>query len=432
MSATSRSRRPVARHGQLRRPTALSQLLKIVGVAMAVVLVSGFGVAAYVLYDLQSTLSSNAVALDGQESVPPDIGELKGGINMLVVGTDACEESFSGLFGLRCEEDDGGERNDVNMLLHISDNPRRVTVITLPRDLMVPVPECTDPEGNTTSAMWKQPLNSTFETGGLNCVVKTVSELTGLDIPFAAKVTWGGVIEITNAIGGVDVCIANGLTDEYTNLNLPPGINTLQGYEALQFLRTRYGVGDGSDLGRISNQQVYMSSLARKLVSDEVLSNPATLLKLAHTALANVTPSESLTNPMLLVQIALAVKNVPFEDINFVQYPVFTDPDDPNKVVPDEETADTLMAALEANEQIVVTGTNDGVVNADGTTGEAPPTEGTGEIPPTDGDTTPGDGEEIGETAPPTTPGVVTLPQGVVGQSAADQTCSNGVGYAGE
>ncbi|MDR6866577.1 LCP family protein required for cell wall assembly [Microbacterium resistens] len=419
MSANSRTRRPVAGHGQLHRPSAWGQLLKIIGVAMAVVLVSGVGVAAYVAYDLQSTFVANSVELDGQESVPPDIGSLKGGVNMLLVGTDKCEPSYSQYFGLRCEEDDGGERNDVNMLLHISDAPRRVTVITFPRDLMLPIPECTDTNGNIASATSKSPLNTAFEKGGLNglnCVVKTISQISGLEIPFAAKVTWGGVIEVTNAIGGVPVCIANGLTDEYTGLNFAPGTYNLAGWEALQFLRTRHGVGDGSDLGRVSNQQVYMASLARKVVSDEVLSNPATVLRLARTTIENVTPSASLTNPMLLAQIAMAVRTVPFEDINFLRYPVLTDPDDPNKVVPDETSADQLWAALLANQQLKTTGQDkEAVVNADGST-PAPPAD---TVPPADGVT------------PTTDPGVAVLPENIAGQSAADQTCSNGVGFNG-
>nr|WP_246286116.1 LCP family protein [Microbacterium pseudoresistens] len=400
----------------MRKPSAWGQLLKIVGIAMAVVLVSGVSVAAYVFNDLSKPFTDNAVDIAGQESVPPDIGAIEGGVNMLLVGSDECEEGYEESFGERCTEDEGGARNDVNMLLHISDNPRRVTVVTFPRDLMVPRPECTDENGNETSASSKAQINLALDTGGLNCVVQTVSELSGLDIQFAAKVTWQGVIDITNSIGGVPVCIANGLSDPYTGLDLPAGVVNLAGWNALQFLRTRHGIGDGSDLGRISNQQVYMSALARKLVSEEVLTNPATLLSLARTALENVTPSKSLTNPVLLVQIALAMKNVPYEDINFLQYPVFTDPDDIDRVVPDYDSADILWAALEANQQLQVTGHSDGAVNPDGSPIETPV------------DTTPGDGETVDPSTPPTTPGVVTLPDGVKGQSAKDETCSNGVG----
>jgi anionic cell wall polymer biosynthesis LytR-Cps2A-Psr (LCP) family protein len=187
----------------------------------------------------------------------------------------------------------------------------------------------------------------------------------------------------------------------------------VQGLQALQFLRTRHGVGDGSDLGRIGNQQQYMSSLARKLISGEVLGNVPVMLRLAHTALSNLEPSTSLTNPTTLVQIGLAVKDVPFEDIVFLQYPTFEDPDNVNTVVPDYTSAQTMWDAINANKQLQVTHqntSNDGVVIEDQPSAE-----------------------EAGETATPTptdtaapSTDVEALPDNIKGNSAAQQTCSNG------
>lgn len=406
-----RGRRTVARHGALTSPSPLTQILKILGVAVIVALVSGFGIAAYAAYDLTASFSGDAVALDGQESVPPDIGAIEGGVNLFLAGTDACEEKYSRYFGDRCTGPDAeAELNDVNMLVHISDNPRRVTVISFPRDLMIPIPACTREDGSQGPAMRKQMLNSAYEYGGLNCVVQTVKQLTGLDIQYAAKITWGGVIEITNAVGGVDVCLANGIKDPYTGIDWPAGMRNIAGLEALQFLRTRHGVGNGGDLGRISNQQQYMSRLANKLVSEEVLSNPATLYKLATTAVDNITPSQSLTNPLTLVQIALAVKNVPFSEIVFIQYPVLDDPDDHNRVVPNEQAAEALWAALATNQPLQLTGDvsqGDGVVVVE-------PTD-----PATPAEPTPGATPDPTQTA-------VELPSDIAGQTAAQQTCSNG------
>ncbi|WP_345800506.1 LCP family protein [Microbacterium sp. AZCO] len=414
----ARGRRTVARHGALTSPHPLTQILKVVGVMLAVVLVAGAGIASYAAYDLTSNFTKDAVALEGQDSVPPDIGAIEGGVNLFLAGTDACEKAYAALFGDRCEGPDaGGELNDVNMLVHISDNPRRVTVISFPRDLMIPIPSCTKEDGTTTSAMSKQMLNTSYSYGGLGCVVKTVSQLTGLDIQYAAKITWGGVIEITNAIGGVEVCLANGIKDPYTGINWPAGNRTIQGMDALQFLRTRHGVGNGGDLGRISNQQQYMSRLARKLVSEEVLSNPGTLYKLATTAVDNITPSQSLTNPLTLVQIALAVKNVPFDEIVFVQYPVIDDPADPNRVVPNKSAADALLAALAANQPLQLTGDlsqGNGVVAEDSgsTPAETPAAE------PTPAAT------DAATPAPTQT--AAELPSSIAGQTAAQNTCSNG------
>src|SRR5690606_21611565 len=157
-----------------------------------------------------------------------------------------------------------------------------------------------------------------------------------------------GVIEITDSIGGVDVCLATPIKDYHTGLDLEAGTHTVQGLQALQFLRTRHGVGDGSDLGRIGNQQQYMSSLARKLISGEVLGNVPTMLRLANTALTNLEASTSLTNPMTIAQIGLAVKDVPFEDIVFLQYPTFGDPADANKVVSNTADAQLMWDAINA------------------------------------------------------------------------------------
>lgn len=414
-------RRPLARHGAHRSPGPFAQVMKILGIVLAVVLVSGVGVAAYSAYDLASSFADGSVDLEGQGDVPPDIGEIEGGVNLFLAGTDACEPEYAAYFGERCTGTDAeGELNDVNMLVHISDNPRRVTVISFPRDLMVPIPSCELPDGSTSPAMNKQPLNSAYTFGGeagLSCVVSTISELSGQEIPFAAKVTWGGVIEITNAIGGVEVCIENGIKDPHTGIDWEAGNRTIAGLEALQFLRTRHGVGNGGDLGRISNQQQYMSRLARKLVSDEVLTNPGTLYSLASTAVKNITPSRTLTNPVTLMQIALAVKDVPFEEIVFVQYPVVDDPDDPNKVVPDEEAAQQLWAALEANQPLVLSGEasqGDGVVVVGPETPAAPA--------PTDAAPAPTETAAPGETPAPS----ATLPSSIAGQTAAQETCSNG------
>lgn len=419
MSETSktarRGRRTVARHGALSSPNPLAFLLKILGVIVAVVLVSGAGVAAYAAYDLAASFGDEAVELEGQGTAPPDIGAIEGGVDLLLVGTDECEEEYAYLFGARCTgADAGGQLNDVNMLVHISNNPRRVTVVSFPRDLMIAQPSCTREDGSQSSATSKTQINEAWGRGGLSCVVKTVSDLSGQNIPYAAKVSFGNVINITDAIGGVDVCIGNGgIRDRNTGIDWPAGPRTIEGIEALQFLRTRYGLENGSDLARISNQGQYMSSLARKLRSEEVLSDPATLYKLATTAVDNITPSQSLTNPMTLVQIALAVKDVPFEEINFVQYPVFTDPADSDRVVPNHDAADKLWAALEANEPIELTSDPNltgGVVTVD-----PQPTEEPVETAPTPGAT---------DTPAPTQTAVPL--DDIPGQSAADQTCSAG------
>jgi LCP family protein required for cell wall assembly len=401
----ARGRHTLARHGRLVVPRLWVTILKLVGLTAGVVAISGAIVAGYAAYDLASRFADRSVELEDQRPAPPEAGGVEGGVDILLIGTDECEPEFSSMFGDRCSGPDAqGQLNDVNMLIDISDRPRRVTVVSFPRDLMIPMPSCRRADGSTSVAARKMQLNAAWGRGGLSCVVKTIGGLSGRSIPLAAKVSFGNVINITNAIGGVEVCIGNGgIRDVRTGLDWPAGRRTIAGMEALQFLRTRHGLAGGSDLSRISNQQQYMSSLARKLISAKVLSDPRQVYALATVAVDNITPSRSLSNPMVLAQIALAVKEVPFEDIAFVQYPVFADPDDRNRVVPDAGTADRLWAALASNNQLDITHDQDltgGVI-------AQPPVTATPHPRPT--------------IAPR-----VDLPENVPGQTAQDRTCSAG------
>lgn len=409
-----RRRRTVAQHARLRSPHPLGQLAKLLAVAAVVGVVSAVGVVSYTAYDLTSDFVEEAVVVENQPPVPPDLSQLAGGVNMVLVGIDACEEELIAVLGERCEgADAGGRLNDVTILVHISEAPRKVTVVSFPRDLIFEAPACDTADGGRFGGGTLQ-INQLYTYGGLSCVITAVADISGQSIPFGAMVTFGGVIEITNAIGGVEVCLASDMRDRNTDIDWEAGPRTIQGVEALQFLRTRYGVG-GSDLARVGNQQQYMSRLARKLVSEDVLSNPSTVLRLASTGLRNVTPTQSLTNPLTLVQVASAVKDVPFEDIVFVQYPTVTAGSDANRVAPDYAAAEVLWDALRENRSIEVTGrvsVNDGTVVADPAPGE--------EARPTQNPSV-----EPGEVDPDT--GAVALPSAITGSSAAQQTCSAGV-----
>lgn len=398
-------RSPVAAHANLPSPSALSTGLKLLGVALGVVLVSAIAVTTFVIVDLSNRATADAVALEGAPDIaPPELGEYPGAFDVVLAGTDECGPISKQYLQERCENEEG-TLNDANLLVHVSESPRRVTVISFPRDLMLEVPSCIREDGSEASGMSKAPLNSLYAHAGLSCVSKTIGELAGVQVGFAAKLSFDGVIEMTDAIGGVDVCVAEpGLSDEHTGLNLPPGMHTVQGLEALQFLRTRHGVGDESDLARISNQQQYMSRLAKKILSDEVLSDPSKVLRLANTVAENIVPSEELSNPLRLGQLGLAVRGVPFSDFVFIQFPTVTDPDDPDRVVADEDAAEALWAALAANQPLELTGgvsPNEGVEDV---TPSAEPTPGT--------------------TAAPEDTAV--LPSEVTGVTVEQETCSAG------
>ncbi|WP_309104352.1 LCP family protein [Microbacterium sp.] len=402
----------MARHATLPSPSRLSVGLKLLGAAAAVILVSVIAVGVFFVVDLTSRVGDGAVPLeDGGEVAPPSLSAYPGAFSILVVGTDECGEVSTQLLGERCEQSDEGIRNDVNVLVHVSAEPRNVTVVSFPRDLMVPVPTCEREDGSTASAMTKQPLNSVFQHAGLSCVAKTIGALAEMPIEFAAKISFDGVMAITDDIGGVEVCISgDGIRDRQAGIDWPPGTRTIAGEDALKFLRTRHGVGDESDLARISNQQQYMSRLAKKMLSDEVLGDVPTVMRLADTIADNIVPSVELANPVRLPQLALALNDVPFSDFVFVQYPNVDDPDNPGiKVVPNHEAAAGLWAALRAGQPIQLTGdvaTNDGVELVT----PAPPT------PP-----------DAPQPSPSETPAArATLSPDVSGQTLEQETCSVG------
>ncbi|PVW05386.1 transcriptional regulator [Microbacterium sp. Gd 4-13] len=418
----ARRRKTVAQHARLGSPSLAAQLLTLVGVIVAVVLVAGAGTIGYTAYSLAASIEENSVDLDTEVAQPPSVGAYEGPFDVLIVGTDECEPALIDLFPGRCTGPDAdGRLNDVNMLVHVSDAPRRVTVVSFPRDLQLAIPECTDDDGVVHAAVSKESLNAAYGKGGLNCVVNTVSALSGLSIPFAAKASFGNVIAITDAIGGVEVCIGEGgLRDpKNTGIDWPAGPRTVQGAEALQFLRVRSGVGDGSDLARIGNQQQYLSSLSRKLTGG-VLSDPAAVLRLATAASENITPSSSLANPIRIMQLALAAKDVPTSDITFVQFPVFDDPSNTNHVIPDQQAAAELWDALAQNRPLELTGqlgANGGVVEA-APTETTPPSDATETTPPSDAP----EPTDAATSAP--SDESVALPGNVNGSKADQATCT--------
>ncbi|MCS5735926.1 LCP family protein [Herbiconiux daphne] len=411
------------RHGRQRTPSAFGAILKTLAVVLAVALVSVGSVAAYAINNLAQQVSANAVDISGGEDAPPApplLGAFEGGFNLLVVGTDN-DPNQGDSFGER-----DATLNDVNILLHVSADHKNAVVVSFPRDLVIAHPECTDPTtGEVFDAMSAQPLNEAFSRGGLACVNSTIENLTGLDINYAAATSFNGVIEMTNAIGGVPVCLVEPILDTDSGLDLPAGTSVIEGQMALAFLRNRHGVGDGSDLSRIASQQQYLSSMARTLKSANTLTDISKLYGLANAAAQNIQLSSSLASADSMVSLALTLKDVDLNNIVFVQYPSGDSVDYPNKVVPVTDLADALFAKVLADEPFTLgddaTGTGSTVVGTDpGATTEAPAETTAPEAsvdpadPATDAPTT--------DVPPATTPEVI---DGLKGQTAAEQTCAN-------
>lgn len=335
----------VARHGRLKKSAAWKTVLGLLGGTLAVALVAGIAVAGIATYQLRANIQTVTIQADTQ-GPPPNIASFSGGFNILLVGSD----TRAGQDGIGKGPGDGGELNDVTMLMHVAQDQKSATVVSIPRDMVVPFPKC--PKGNAASGL---PINNSLAYGGLACTVLVVQNLTGLTIQFAGLITFTGVAAMSDAVGGVDVCVAKPISDPYTGTFLSAGTHTLQGVAALQFLRSRHGVGDGSDLGRIGSQQVFLSALVRKIKSSDTLTNFAKLYGIAQAATQHIRLSENFTHPDTLVSVALVLKNIPLQNIVFVQYPGRTgNPNPPfaGKVQPVAAIANQLMAAIKADQPI--------------------------------------------------------------------------------
>lgn len=399
----------LARHGRLRKTTGAGSVVKGLSLSLSVLLVSAVVFAGIVWWNLQSGVSTFDIA-DDQAS---NLTEYEGGVNILLVGSDS-REGQGAEFG-EGEDEAAGTLNDVNMILHLSADHSHATVVSIPRDTIVDTPACTNDKGDAIEEQYGVPFNSILEDGGMNCIISATESMSGLDIQFAAMIQFRGVIEMSNAVGGVEVCVESPIEDPYVGLSLDAGMHALQGDDALKFLRTRHGVGDGSDLSRISNQQVFLSALMRTVKSDDTLSNPTKLYGLARAATQNMTLSSNLNNLDTLVSLATALARVPLDQFAFVRLPVADSSNYDGKVEPTAD-ADFLWQRLQNDESVLVEPEQSGEVPSDG---EVP-------MPSATEDAT-GDGASDAATEDAT--GAATPPPTATptldGQTADDQTCSN-------
>lgn len=405
------------RHGRLRRRRAQTVIARTLVFALAIVAVSAGAVGAFAVGDTLHSAQAAVHLTDAQGHAisVPTVGAASGAVNILLAGTDT-RTGQGGQFDTSTElaGSSGAGNNDVTMVLHLSADHKHATVISIPRDLMVPVPSCPTSNGKTSPQLSAQ-FNTTLSLGGLSCVVLTAEQLTGLTIPYAAEISFDGVIAMSNAVGGVPVCLATSVTDPYVGLNLTAGEHTLVGADALAFVRSRHGVGDGSDLGRISDQQLFLSSLLRTATSAGVLSNPITLYSLAKAAVSNIQLSDTMDSPMTLVSIAMAIKSVPLSQFVFIQYPSMTDPSNNNRVVPDPSAVLVLQQALANDTPITLTGGTGVATETTAPTASA-----------TSGATAQASAPAAVTPTPSATSTAVALPSSVTGQTAAQQTCAKG------
>ncbi|GAA2096996.1 hypothetical protein GCM10009801_67030 [Streptomyces albiaxialis] len=339
--ATARGR------GGRRRRRSRARTVAVVALSFLVLLTAGVSW----LY-LQLNGNIETFGSDGLSRDRPDGGA--GGQNVLVIGSDARTGGNRALGG--GAEDDVG-RSDTAFLLHVYGDARHAVAVSFPRDTLVDIPPCKLPDGSWTKPRTGTMFNAAFSVGQTAkgnpaCTQNTVEKLTGLRVDHTVVVDFKGFAAMTTAVGGVPVCVPKDLHQGDLNPNrgspgkriFRRGEQTVEGQRALDYVRLRHGLGDGSDIGRIKRQQAFVGSLVKK-IKERGLS-PTTLLPLADAATKSLTVDEGLGTPKKMVDFAMSLKNVDLADTRFVTLPWRYQG---NRVAIVRPEADALWADLRAD-----------------------------------------------------------------------------------
>ncbi|MGW2785319.1 LCP family protein [Streptomyces populi] len=347
-----------------RRSTRSRALMITAWTAAGVVALGGAG-AGYLFLKLNGNLKSVDInqALGSDRPLKIDNGSQ----NILVLGSDTRSGTNGKLGG---GTDDGSARSDTAMIVHVYKGHKRASVVSVPRDTLVERPSCTDSEGTVHGAVSGAMFNSAYSTGGAACAVKTVESMTGIRMDHYIEIDFSGFRKLIDDLGGVTVTTTKAISDNESHLRLPAGSHKLDGEQALGLVRTRHGVGDGSDLGRIQLQQAFTKALVDQVKHIGLLSNPKKLYDLADTATKTVTTDSDLGSVTSLASFAGGLKGIGSSRMTMVTMPVQYDPADGNRVLVDKAKAELVWKALEADRPIpaaategTATGTAKGVVN---------------------------------------------------------------------
>ncbi|KOG34424.1 LCP family protein [Streptomyces resistomycificus] len=352
--------------GSRRKPRAKRKgLLVTAWTAAGIVVLGGTG-AGYLYFKLNGNIKSVNIDQALGSARPTKVDN--GSENILVLGSDTRAGSNKKLGG---GADDGSARSDTAMIVHVYKGHKKASVVSIPRDTIIDRPECTDTKGETHDAASGVMFNSAYSTGGAACAVKTVESISGIRMDHYLEVDFSGFEKIIDELGGVKVTTTKDIKDDDSHLDLKAGTHQLGGEQALGLVRTRHGVGDGSDLGRIQLQQAFIKALINQVKSINLFGDGTKLYDLANTATKAVTTDSDLGSINSLMSFAGGLKNISASHMHMVTMPVQYDPADPNRVIVREAQAKQVWNALENDKAIpksategTATGDAKGVVSA--------------------------------------------------------------------
>jgi LCP family protein required for cell wall assembly len=274
---------------------------------------------------------------------PPKLNNAE---NILLIGSDT--RAGQGGIGGSAASTPGG-RSDTLMLLHVSPGHHEVTVVSIPRETMVPILSC--PASDGTAGQQAQPgqeelINAALDFGGPVCTWKTFEDVTGIHVDHFVELDFTGFEKVINDLGGVEVCIPFAVNDPLSGLDLSAGHHHIFGPQALAFWRTREDLGDGSDLERITRDQYLMVSLVQGIEHSGLLHSPGKILSVVRDATDAMTTDTGLDQNTML-QIAESMEGVKSSSVQFITAPNVPWPPDNNNVEFEQPQAGELFSAIQ-------------------------------------------------------------------------------------
>ncbi|WP_374227504.1 LCP family protein [Streptomyces sp. AC627_RSS907] len=336
--------------GGLRRRRRRRRLRRS-GVVVAVLAAGavGAGWAVYAKLDGNITSDEAAAAELARYEKERPTSLVRGAQNVLLIGSDSRAGDGNADYG----RDSGTERSDTTILLHLSAGRDSATAVSLPRDLMVDVPGCRHRDGTRTRPVFAQ-FNYAYEAGGSACTVRTVEKLTGVRIDHHVVVDFEGFKRMVDALDGVEVCLREPVDDKDARLRLPAGRVTLDGEQALGYVRARKSLGDGSDTDRMDRQQRFLGALVSKVQSNDVLLNPVKLYPVLDAATSSLTTDPGLASLRGLYDLARGLRHIPTERTQFLTVPRESYAGDANRDQLVEPDAEKLFTRLRTDEPVAV------------------------------------------------------------------------------
>ncbi|WP_157431632.1 LCP family protein [Actinomadura hibisca] len=231
------------------------------------------------------------------------------------------------------------------ILLHLSPGGGQALAISFPRDLLVPIPECTRPTGGAVPATARAMLNEAIARGGPACTIETLEGISKIRIDHFVQVDFVGFKDITTAVGGVPICLDKDVDDRASGFRMTRGPHRVKGEDALAYVRIRKGLGDNSDTQRIKRQQRFLGALAKEAMSAGVLTNPAKMNDLL-TASAKSLSTDKRFNVGAMLKVANGMRDLTAGKLRFVTVPSGPYALDQNRVVLTQPDAANFFAAV--------------------------------------------------------------------------------------